>query len=618
MKRLFLAILTLAIAVPVMTKAAISSAPAIGLPGTISSTQVELRDFKVTYRFDQMNEPGKSAGLIPVQMVVRLQNTGATQLLTLAIPLKDANNQKAKVLSVFVNGLEVPVKETKTVLLHGSNYKENAAVFDVNLSRDAIAIVDVRMHQPIDKQILPFMLSTANGWNETISAGTIEAIVPFMPANWNLELRNMNDDSIMSLTYSENRASYTLQNLNPTEANDVYWNFANMDALEYFARGNERFQKTQGDAKSYEMMRTGLLDMIPCNGVRMPLSSWWRNMYETVTAGVIASAPEGQERIAKAMELWSDNWTVPDDSNRECLDLKQRPDRYKQVLSQMLAIPPAERSTVANDAIKKHEAYMRALSQSAGDGSVADSQEKDLTQDENISDTDRALMANWDSRFIDTSAKDDANNGSLNGEKAGWTSSTIAKLQTWFPDMSLGSQIMLFIFLAAMLIIIVSFIIIKWKEQSEQPNGSYMGTTSVKNSASPSFITTSETSKAKHDVEAPVKPIATMQETPKYPPVPNEPRSAESFIAKDIKDDKRVNYVNEKTEAPHRTHLLDEAYQDKPKDMPVTSDPLWIKKESPQQLIKPTAPPPAPSPNNLPWQKKNDDNEQPPGPMVNI
>jgi hypothetical protein len=109
-----------------------------------------------------------------------------------------------------------------------------------------------------------------------------------------------------------------------------------------------------------------------------------------------------------------------------------------------------------------------------------------------------------------------------------------------------------------------------------------------------------------------------VQTVPKYPPAPNEPRSAESFTGKVNNDEKRVNPVNENANTFARTSVLDEAYQDKPKDKPLASDPPWIKKETPQELIKPTAPPPSPSPNNLPWQKKNDNNEQPPGPMVNI
>jgi hypothetical protein len=234
------------------------------------------------------------------------------------------------------------------------------------------------------------------------------------------------------------------------------------------------------------MMRTGLLDMIPCNGVRMPLASWWRNMYETVTAGVISMEPEGQQRIAKAMELWSDSWTVPNESNQECLNLKQSPDRYRQALSQMLAIPEAERSTVANDSLNKHEAYMRALSQNAGDGSAVDSQE--LTQDKNISERDRALMANWDSRFINQSEDSGKADDDKNNDDKGWASSTITKLQSWFPDLSLGSQILLFIFLAAILIIIVAYIFIRWKEGSETDSTAYMGTTAVKNPISPYFI----------------------------------------------------------------------------------------------------------------------------------
>ncbi len=615
MKRLILAILAVALTLPVTAKAMMPDTAAIGLPGITNPAEVEMRDLRVTYRFDQMNEPGKSAGFIPVQIAAKLYNLGSAQSLTLAVPLQRHNSHQAKVLSVFVNGLEVPVKAVSKIELHDSQYAEDAGVFTINLSKDAVAIVDIRLNQPITEQVLPFFISTASGWSGAIGAGTIEAIVPFMPANWNLEMRAIADDTIRPLTYSENRAAYTFQNMNPSETDDVYWHFANMDALEYFARGNERFQKTQGDAKSYEMMRTGLLDMIPCNGVRMPLASWWRNMYETVTMGVIASVPEGQERIAKAMELWSDDWTVPNESNQQCLNLNQRPERYKQSLAQLLAIPAAERSTLANDALKKHETYMRALSQEAGDGSAANSQEQDLAQDVNISDSDKALMANWDSRFASAITDDDSNEDDQDQEKTSWPSSMIAKLKAWFPNMSPGSQILLFIFLAAMLLIVVAFIFIKWKEGSDDNSTPYMGAPAVKNPVSPSFMPTINEDRIKKDVEAPVKPIASMQEAPKYPPVPDEPRSAESFK---VKDPIQATPVINKPDAPVKTQVLDEAYQDKPKDKPVAADPPWIKKETPQELIKPSAPPPNPAPNNLPWQKKNDDNEQPPKPMVNI
>jgi hypothetical protein len=59
----------------------------IGLPGTTTPVEVEMSDLRVTYRFDQMNEPGKSAGLIPVQIAAKLHNLCSTQSLTLTIPL---------------------------------------------------------------------------------------------------------------------------------------------------------------------------------------------------------------------------------------------------------------------------------------------------------------------------------------------------------------------------------------------------------------------------------------------------------------------------------------------------------------------------------------------------
>jgi hypothetical protein len=633
MKRLITAILSLSIMLPFGATAAMPDSPKIGLPGPLDTTEIQIQDLRVTYRFDQLNEPGKSAGTVPVQITAKLHNFGSTQTLEVGIPLVGANNVAPEVASVYLNGQEQRVQKRDKVKIVGVEDEVLAAVVRITLVKDADVIIDVRMQQPIQGNVLPLLFNTAGAWKENIPSGTIEAITPFKPANWNLEMRHISGDDLVSITYANNSAAYSFQNMEPSITQDVYWHFANMEALEYFARGNERFQKTQGDAKSFEMMRSGLLDMIPCNGVKMPIVSWWRNMYDTVTMGVVASEPEGQGRTAKAMEMWSDNWNVPGNGETECTLLKQRPDRYKAALNQMLAIPPAERSTIANDALKKHDAYIREISEKTGDGSVANSEAEVLAEDENLSTADKALLATWDNRF------DDGSKGTGNGtnepaddSKNSFVSSTLASISNWFPKLSVGSQIILFIFLALVLVVIVTLVIVKWKDGDEnQPQTGYKPNT-TKSSISPSFIAgESGNTNIKHPD---FKPPIAKSEAPAYPPVPNQPRKPDSFAGTSVTQKPEMKkepiqplvipqstaFQFKRPGAPEWP-VLNKPNEEKAKSETKPADPPWIKKEPQQELIKPTAPPPKPSNNNFPWQKNNDvkdNNEQKPGPTVNI
>jgi len=638
MKRLITAILSLAVMLPIGAMAAVMDAPKIGLPGPLETAEIQIQDLRVTYRFDRINEPGKSAGTVPVQMTAKLHNFGSTQTLEIGIPLVGANNVAPEVASVYVNGQEQQVQKREKVKLAGIEDETRAAVVKLTLVKDADAIIDIRMQQPIQANVLPLMFNTAGGWKDNIPSGTIEAITPFTPANWNLEMRRMEGDALVAITYADNSAAYSFQNLEPSMAQDIYWHFADMDALEYFARGNERFQKTQGDAKSFEMMRSGLLDMMPCDGVKMPLVSWWRNMYDTVTMGVIASVPEGQERTARAMELWSNNWDVPSAGEAECAELMLRPDRYRAALNQMQQIPAAERSTIANEALKKHEAYVRELSAKLGTGSIADSVADNPADDANLSEEDKLLLANWDNRFNGNASGGDGTTGDQsNGEKASIASATMAKISNWFPKLSLGSQILLFTFLALVLVVIVTLIIVRWRdgEDIKPPSGYQPPTT--KSAISPSFIAggTKETTIKHPDFKPPV----TTHEAPAYPPVPNQPRKADSFTQSgvvqkpEVKNDTVISGMPQGGEKPKPTafqfkkpgapegSVLNKTNEEKIIPPVKQANPPWIKKEPQQELIKPTAPPPKPNDNNFPWQKKTDgktDNEQKPGPTVNI
>ncbi len=660
MKKALFAILALFIAFPIAVKAA--DMPSIGLFGPTERTDVQLQDVKATYRFDQMNEPGKSAGMVPVQMTAKVHNFGSTQNFEIAIPIIAANNLEPIVASVFINGREQSWQK-KSVTLAGMEEAIPAATFRLQLVKDAEAILDVRVLQPLGANKMPFLFSTASGWRGEIPSGTLEAITPFAPFNWNMELRRVESETLLPLNYANNQASYGFANLIPSAAQDVYWHYANLEALEYFARGNERFQKTQGDAKSFEMMRQGLLDMIPCNGVKMPLQSWWINMYETVTLGVIGKAPEGQERLKTAMKLWSDNWNVPTEQNKECAELKQRPDRYKEALEKLLMISPAERTTHGNDALKEHNDFLKEISAKLGDGSIADSQAENLAQDENLSETDRALLAGWDSRFAsqtDNNGNGAASpNGDANNNNNSFVSSTINNIKNFFPNLSLASQILLFFFIAVILIIIIILIISRWRDSSgPKPPSGFSSSSESKKSSAPSFMPSDD---KKKDFKQTFTASTPMRDIPAYPPAPKvEPKTAATDSKKDsaspeikkseFKQDQKTRSVetsNQKTDDTKKNTGFNFTKNENQKPKPFTfqkpgapegpvankekegkrpeynkaSDPPWIKKDKPQELIKPKAPPPKPNDNNFPWAKKDEqkkNNEQPPGPTVNI
>lgn len=181
----------------------------------------------------------------------------------------------------------------------------------------------------------------------------------------------------------------------------------------------------------------------------------------------------------------------------------------------------------------------------------------------------------------------------------------------------------------------------RWKEgdQPKPPTVYQSSPSATKKPSAPSFINKDTPVPTK---KPDFKPPIAMRDVPAYPPAPEQPRKPESFGQvnnekkvleekkstdfkqqnKDAKQREKPNSTGFKFEKPAtpKGPILEQKIQDKiPENK--SSDPPWIKKEAKQELIKPSAPPPKPSDNNFPWQKKSEqknNNEQPPGPTVNI
>jgi len=196
---------------------------------------------------------------------------------------------------------------------------------------------------------------------------------------------------------------------------------------------------------------------------------------------------------------------------------------------------------------------------------------------------------------------------------------------------------MLFVFLAIILLVIVVLIIVRWKDGSEiKPPTTYQTQAAPKKTISPSFISNEKGPTT--EKKPAYKPPVAMRDVPAYPAVPNEPRKPESFTAqhnkkpdqnkkvnekpifdkqKKSQQNKPSNFKFEKPQPPKGPVVpTQNVEQNKPKTK--SADPPWLKKEPKQELIKPATPPPKPADNNFPWQTKKDNNEQPPGPTVNI
>ena len=434
-----------------------------GLPGPLSSTQIQLDELRVTYRFDQMGQRGKAQDAVPVQATYKFHNPGPTQTLEVGVPLPSANGKTAELTSVFVNGKEVRPAQIKNVNFVNSDSGVRAAVISVTVFENSDLILDLRGNQPVEKLEFPFDMRTGAGWDGTVQSGTYEAILPYDAANWNLALRKRGDDTLVPLNYAGRAATWTFTELKPEAANDVYWTIADPSAMDYYSRGNLRYQQTQGDAESYSMMRSALLDMVPCGDVKMPLSTWWNSVYDTVSTGYLAAQyPEGMERLSRSLELWSDSWNVPHGDDAACQTMRQRPDRYRQALKALLAIPKDQLSAQANTALANHYRFLRNLAAANSPESRLSSGDTDPIKDPNLSEADKSVMSQWDDRFASTTAVQQQGNASSTPIGNFWN-----KIKAAFPKLSLRTQIAIFVILALLVLIGVALIAFGWKEKEE-------------------------------------------------------------------------------------------------------------------------------------------------------
>ncbi|GEM_PF-949587 len=465
----------------------------LGLPGPLTPTQIQLDELRVTYRFDQMGLRGKAQDAVPVQTTYKFHNPGAAQTLDVAVPLSWANGKQAELTAAFVNGKEVRAAIKNDVAFSGSDRKSRAAVLNVTVFENADLILDLRLNQPVEKLMFPFDLRTGAGWNGTVQTGTLEAILPFDAANWNLTLRKRGDDVMLPLAYSGRAAAWSFNGLKPEPANDVYWTVADPSAMDYYARGNQRYQQTQGDAESYAMMRNALLDMVPCGETRLPLSTWWNNTYDTVTTGLlVAQFPEGMERLSRALEMWSDNWNVPHGDDAACQAMRQRPDRYRQALKSLLALPQDQRSAQANTALTNHYRFLRNLAAANVPGTKLATGDTDPFGDVNVSDADKQAMSQWDDRFAATGTP------AVKGAVSQTATTLWNKVKAAFPKLSLRTQIVIFVLLALIVLIGIALIAFGWKEKDE-PTWDAGRATRDGNSDSPSVFKPGPASKPLYD-----------------------------------------------------------------------------------------------------------------------
>ncbi|MBU2566558.1 hypothetical protein KKG46_03285 [Patescibacteria group bacterium] len=590
--------------------------PGIAIPAPLAENKISIAEMGVSYRFDQVGEQGKTLHSVPVQATYRMHNNGSAQTLEVAIPVFEINGQETQISAIFVNGKEESRANTKTVKPYGMVAEVRATVLLITFPEGGDAILDIRMNQPIDKYSFPFLLQTGEGWQGNINQGSIETILPYNASNVYVELRRIFDSTLMPQTFSGHSAIWKFNDLPMNEQSDVILTIADPEAVQYFERGNERWQTTKGDANSYLMMRNALLDMIPCNGVTVPVDAWWRQMYDTMTMGVISTYPEGQERLQKSLELWSDNWAIANGDDPKCTELKQKPDRYRSALSQFLTLPTDQLSSASLDTLKKHYEFLHALSAKTGNNSLAPhSSNEDPYGFEGLSETDKELLAKWDVRFSSNGATATGAQASANNEgddnKSSFVSSTINSIKSIFPKLSQGAQIILFGLLALIVVIAIIILILRWKENDEPPALPSYKPSSTPFGGSPNLVKDAD-----------------MNITKK-----NEPEN----ILKETKKTEVEKSDDIKKEEPPKQGL-DKSYQDKyhqsyttkVNNVPVKDDTSKI------GLIKPKTPVPNTTPSTkLPWDvtdqqkdtapesmnNKKDDHEQknnPPKPTVNI
>ena len=458
---------------------AVTAPQQLGLIGTAIQNPVRIAEMKVTYRFDQRGT-GKSAESVPVQMTYRLHNPDVAQSLEIALPVTGPEGETPEIMAIFVNGQEQPLPTPADKHYYENDDLRSASV-SISLPKDSDLIVDIRALQPIGSDNIPFAFKTGRGWSGTIGQGTFEAIFPFTVANWNVVLRKQADDQLIPLTYNGRSAAWNFQDLGLASADDVYWRTADLEAMAYYEQGLDRWRLNNNDTEAYAMLRRALLDMVPCRGRQMPPASWWDNNYETITVGELASgSAEGEDQAIKGLELWSADWTVPQGDDAECLAKQWRPDRYRATLNMLQAIPKDQRSSAVQQALDKHYAFMRKLAAQRGENSLQEKADSipntDPLNESNLSAKDRQLMADWDARFSQPNVPGQANaqgNTQIQGKSTTssslFASTTIGRILKKLPKLSFGTQILLFAFLALIILVIIGYIIFKWQETPTVP-----------------------------------------------------------------------------------------------------------------------------------------------------
>lgn len=582
-----LAALFLGLSLASATLAAGPEYQGFGLPGPSSASKIQLDELRVTYRFDQMGRRGKAQDAVPVQTTYKFHNPGATQTLDIGVPLPSANGKLAELTTVYVNGKEVRPGAPKTLRLQNTQRDVTASVVTVTIFENSDLILDLRGNQPVEKLEFPFAISTGAGWDGSIQSGVFEAVMPYDAANWNLSLRKRDGDTMLPLAYSGRAATWSFNDLKIEVGNDVYWTIADPSAMEYYARGNQRYRDTQGDAESYSMMRNALLDMVPCGDVRMPLSTWWNSVYDTVTTGYLTTQyTDGMERLAKSLDLWSDGWNIPHGDDAACQAMRQRPDRYRHAVKSLMAMPSEQLSANAKNALTRHYRFLRDLVKANSPESKIQTGDADPLNDQNLTDKDRSVLAQWDERF-----------GSITSNASTTAAAPIAgfwnKIKASFPKLSLRTQIALFVILALLVLIGIALIAFGWKEKDEFPKDSGRRTPDHSPISPPSVFKPGPSNKPLYD-----RPTSVSGPMFGKPPAPksedkmeNEPQSGLGMGFK--KPEHPTPPPVPKTEPPKPPEV-------KSTPPPVTAPPIGM---PPKPPTPPSRPPLTANSTPMPWEQ---------------
>jgi hypothetical protein len=449
----------------------------LGMIGTGNKTPIQISEARITYRFDQ-GGTGKAAQAVPVQMTYRLHNPSTTQTLDVYVPIVGPEGDAPEVTAIFVNGREQPLATASSARYYGLDQPLRSTSFNLTLPKDADAIIDIRALQPITGENIPFAFQTAKAWSETLQNGTLEAFFPFTTANWNVALRELKQEpTLIALTYSGKTASWSFSNVKTETASDVFWQTANLEAMAYYEQGLDLWRKDNNDPQAYETLKGALLDMIPCRGEQMPLATWWNSMLDTVNVGILSALPQGDAQDVKALEIFSNNWTVPQGENKSCTAMQQRPERYSSALSYILQVPKDQRSAAVEQALNKHYEFLNKLTAVMGENSLGLDPNNVTSVDPfgnpKLSDKDKSILKLWDYRFggpqptetMATSTQSGATKTSIGSS----VSSTLANIMQRLPKLSFGTQIILFAILALIVLVIIGFIVFRWQENPTVP-----------------------------------------------------------------------------------------------------------------------------------------------------